>query len=232
MERKQSKAGHEPPLLRLCNVTKQFGNEVVVHDLSLNVYRGHNLLLQGPSGCGKTTLLRCFALLERIDHGTIIFDGKQVLTAQNSPKPDRSTRLDIGIVFQHLYLWPHLSVLENVALPLKLQGIDPSEADKNATAMIARFSLSHKINQYPNFLSGGQQQRVALARAFVHRPRLLLLDEITTNLDEPNIETVMKSVSTISQEGATIVMVSHRRTVPKDIEFDVLTCKSGYWSPY
>jgi ABC-type lipoprotein export system ATPase subunit len=139
--------------------------------------------------------------------------------------------LDIGIVFQHLYLWPHLSVLQNVALPLRLQGVDAREAGESAKAMLERFSLSHKTNEYPNFLSGGQQQRVALARAFVHRPRLFLLDEITTNLDEPNIEIVMRSLSSIALEGATIVMVSHRGTVPKDVEFDVLTCESGYWRP-
>lgn len=195
--------------MKLSGVTKRFGSEVVLQRLDLPIYHGRHLLIRGPSGCGKTTLLRCMALLEPIQEGTIEFEGKSVLSANCSPQPEEAVRLRIGIVFQHLHLWPHLSVLENIALPLRAQKVSEELALEKADAMLSRFSLEHKRNEYPHFLSGGQQQRVALARAFVHSPKLLLLDEITSDLDEQNSEKVMRAVQTIADGGTTVIMVSH-----------------------
>lgn len=230
MERKESDEVRERRLLRIKDLTKQFCNEVIIGHLNLDISAGHHLLVQGPSGCGKTTLLRCIALLEQIQQGSIEFLGKTVLVADQAPKPDRQTRLQIGIVFQHLYLWPHMTVLENVALPLRAQGVPWNVAREKAEAIIERFCIHHKQGDYPRFLSGGQQQRVALARAFVHLPRLFLLDEITAHLDTRNIDIVFESLAAICSEGVTLVMVTHRGIVPKGIAFATLLWESGRWS--
>ena len=210
----------QPPLMKFSNVTKRFGDEIVIRRLSLEVQSGRHVLIQGPSGCGKSTLLRCMALLESIQEGTIEFGGELVLRPNCPPNPDNSLRLNIGLVFQHLYLWPHLSVLENICLPLRMQGVRERDAHEQAKAMIERFGLVQKLQEYPNFLSGGQQQRVALARAFVHSPKLLLLDEITSDLDEENANKVMQAIETIAAGGTTIVIASHGEIHANGLSFE------------
>lgn len=206
--------------MKFAGVTKRFGDEIVIRRLTFEVHSGRHVLIQGPSGCGKSTLLRCMALLESIQEGTIDFDGEPVLHAHCAPNPDNSLRLNIGLVFQHLYLWPHLSVLENICLPLRMQGVSEHNAHEQAKAMIERFGLVQKLQEYPNFLSGGQQQRVALARAFVHSPKLLLLDEITSDLDEDNANKVMQAIETIAAGGTTIVIASHGKIGATKLSFE------------
>ncbi len=217
------------PLIELVDVTKRFGDEVVLDRLNLEVHAGRHLIIEGPSGCGKSTLLRCMALLEPIQAGEIRYRDRLVAEAGNRIIPDKQTRMEISMVFQQLFLWPHLTVFENVALPLRLLGHHATVAEARSKEMLKRFGIDQKREAYPNSLSGGQQQRAALARAFVHSPRLFLLDEITSNLDDRNIEIVMEIITSICKMGTTLIMVTHHGIVPPDVEFNRLTCRSGAW---
>jgi polar amino acid transport system ATP-binding protein len=196
------------PLLQVEIIQKKIGRQTILEDVSFTLNSGESLLIQGKSGCGKTTLLRCIALLEEIDRGQIIFDGKVVSTSKKiDPSFDRSS---IGMVFQQLYLWPHLTVLENVALPLWLRNQGNRKvANKLAIEKLAQLGIDDKIDRYPQQLSGGQKQRVALARALVHSPKLLLLDEITANLDPETAQTVLNLVEEIIITGTSVILISH-----------------------
>ncbi len=197
------------PLISLVGVQKKIGQQDIFTDISFTLDRGESMLIQGKSGCGKTTLLRCIALLEEIDQGQIIFNGQVV-----SSKKSLATGFDrtqIGMVFQQLYLWPHLTVLENIALPLWLREKGSKiVANSHAVAKLDQLGIADKVDRYPHQLSGGQRQRVALARALVHSPQLLLLDEITANLDPETADVVMGLIKEIIVGGTSVVMVSHR----------------------
>lgn len=195
-------------LLRIEGLQKKLCNHSVLNELHLVLNHGESLIVQGKSGCGKTTLLRCIALLESIDHGQIIFNGNLVSDA--SGLANTAHRPDIGMVFQQLYLWPHLTIRENVALPLRLRHKGSKKiADALATEKLAQLGIYEGVDRYPHQLSGGQRQRVALARALVHSPQLLLLDEITANLDPETAKTVLSIIEDIIITGTSVILVSH-----------------------
>jgi ABC-type polar amino acid transport system ATPase subunit len=197
------------PLISLVGIQKKIGQQKIFTDISFSLNHGESMLIQGKSGCGKTTLLRCIALLEEIDRGQIIFND-HIVSAHNKLQKgfDRS---QIGMVFQQLYLWPHLTVLENVALPLWLRKKGSKiVANSQATEKLAQLGIADKVDRYPHQLSGGQRQRAALARALVHSPQLLLLDEITANLDPETADVVMNLIEEIIVGGTAVIMVSHR----------------------
>lgn len=219
----------ETPLLRLATVTKILGRHKVLDRISIDISRGSSVLIQGPSGCGKTTILRCAALLEKIDEGQIVFKGRTVLAAGAKPHPDRDVRLKISMVFQHLHLWPHLTVLENITLPLRLLGASDVSANEKALSVLGLLNISEKKDEYPLSLSGGQQQRVALARALVHSPDLLLLDEITSNLDVESAGRVLHAVEEIWRRGTAVVIVSHANFIPTPLKQTVLRFDQGRW---
>jgi polar amino acid transport system ATP-binding protein len=195
-------------LLRLENIQKRIAGNTILDNISLKLDRGESLLIRGKSGCGKTTLLRCIALLEQIDRGQILFDGKVV--SEKGVLDRTKHKPEIGMVFQQLYLWPHLTVLDNVSLPLHLrQGGHKKLADGLAIEKLSQLGVIGKETAYPHQLSGGQRQRVALARALVHSPSLLLLDEITANLDPETASVVLELVEKIIISGTTVIMISH-----------------------
>jgi ABC-type polar amino acid transport system ATPase subunit len=177
------------------------------------------LLVVGPSGSGKTTLLRCFALLEKPSEGRIVMQGTTIST----PEPDRPTkaaaravRSDIGMVFQHFNLWPHMSVLENlIEAPIRVKGMPRDQAVAMAEALLAKVDLSDKRDAYPARLSGGQQQRVAIARALVNTPKMLLADEPTGALDSKTSVELMALFQQLNREGMTIVVVTHEPDVAR-----------------
>jgi polar amino acid transport system ATP-binding protein len=197
------------PLISLVGIQKKIGQQKIFTDINFSLNHGESMLIQGKSGCGKTTLLRCIALLEEIDQGQIIFNN-HIVSAHK--KLDKSfDRSQIGMVFQQLYLWPHLTVLENVALPLWLRKKGSKiVANSQATEKLTQLGIADKVDRYPHQLSGGQRQRVALARALVHSPPLLLLDEITANLDPETADVVMGLIEEIIIGGTAVIMVSHR----------------------
>ena len=195
-------------LLRLENIQKKIAGNTILDNVSLTLDRGESLLIRGKSGCGKTTLLRCIALLEQMDRGQILFDGKVV--SEKGVLDRTKHKPEIGMVFQQLYLWPHLTFLDNVSLPLHLsQGGHKKLADGLAIEKLEQLGVIGKETAYPHQLSGGQRQRVALARALVHSPSLLLLDEITANLDPETASVVLGIIEKIVLSGTTVVMISH-----------------------
>ena len=201
------------PIIVAEDVTKRFGANQVLTRVSLPVMERDVVCVVGPSGSGKTTLLRCLALLEKPSEGRIVMQG----TAISTPEPDRqvrsaarAVRSDIGRVFQHFNLWPHLSVLENlIEAPLRVKGMSKDQAVAIAETLLAKVDLSDKRDAYPTRLSGGQQQRVAIARALAMSPKVLLFDEATSALDPELRREVLAVMRQLAREGMTMLVVTH-----------------------
>jgi polar amino acid transport system ATP-binding protein len=195
------------PLLALGNLRKQFGANRVLDDVSLDVEAGEVVAVIGRSGSGKTTLLRCINGLEKIDAGTIHFEGKPL--PPGGPAL-REARRHIGIVFQSLNLFPHHSVERNITLgPTVTNKVPLEQAKAMAREALRQVDLEDKLHAYPAQLSGGQQQRVAIARALAMQPRLMLFDEITSALDPELVGEVVKVLERLAKSGMTMVLVTH-----------------------
>jgi polar amino acid transport system ATP-binding protein len=195
------------PLLALRNVRKRFGDHVVLDDVSLDVEVGEVVAIIGRSGSGKTTLLRCINGLEKVDGGTVEFEGKP-LPLDGADL--REVRRHIGIVFQSLNLFPHHSVERNITLgPMVTNKVPLAEAKAVALDVLRQVDLEDKLNAFPTQLSGGQQQRVAIARALAMKPRLMLFDEITSALDPELVGEVVKVLERLASGKMTMVLVTH-----------------------
>jgi len=194
--------------LRFDAVSKSFGDNHVLREISIDVAAGEVVTFIGASGSGKSTLLRCVNLLETIDAGSISLDGDVITNVGVDPNP---VRRRVGMVFQSYNLFPHMSVARNVTLALtEVLGVESSEAMDRARTLLDRFGLADKIDRYPDQLSGGQQQRVAIARAILPKPALVLADEPTGNLDEGTADTVLELLSElVTESGAGLVLVTH-----------------------
>ncbi|CEM61930.1 amino acid ABC transporter ATP-binding protein [Treponema phagedenis] len=199
-------------LISIINICKTFsaGTDTEVHALknvSTEIQQGEVVLIVGPSGSGKSTLLRSINLLEKIDSGNIIIDGKSI----TADKIDiRSIREEVGMVFQNFNLFAHLSVLENIMLaPRLVKKMHKDEARSEAMRFLQRVGLGEKAKNYPAQLSGGQQQRVAIARALAMNPKILLFDEPTSALDPEMIKEVLDVMNDLAKEGMTMLVVSH-----------------------
>jgi len=212
-------------VLELKNIRKTFGEEVVLNNLSLVVPEHTATVLIGASGSGKSTLLRCINLLETIDDGQILLDGTEI----SDPLIDvDEVRRKLGMVFQSFNLFPHKTVLENITLaPVKVQGKTQEEARDAAKALLSRFDLSDKADQYPDRLSGGQQQRVAIIRSLAVNPRLLLLDEITSALDPVLVNEVLSIVRDLKHDGMTMVLATHEMGFATQVADEVCFLESG-----
>ncbi len=209
----------------LCNVTKSFGTNTVLRDLSLDVAAGEVVSLIGASGSGKTTLLRCVNLLEPIDDGAVLLDGDEISAIGRDPNP---VRRRIGMVFQSFNLFPHMSVARNITLALtKVLGIERDDAVVRATELLNRFGLADKSGSYPDQLSGGQQQRVAIIRALAMRPEVLLLDEITSALDPELVGEVLDVVRELKGSGITMLIATHEMAFAREISDRVCFLHDG-----
>ena len=203
------------PALELVDVHKSFGHTEVLRGIDLAVAEHEVVCLIGASGSGKSTLLRCVNLLEPLDRGRIFLDGEEI-TADGVDV--NRVRREIGIVFQSYNLFPHMSVLGNVTLgPRKALGLSRADAETRADELFARFGLEDKRDAYPDSLSGGQQQRVAIVRALALRPKLMLLDEITSALDPELIAEVLNVVRELAQGGMTMLIATHEMAFARDI---------------
>jgi polar amino acid transport system ATP-binding protein len=206
-------ANHEA--LRLEAVRKSFGEVEVLKAVDLAVDEHEVVCLIGASGSGKSTLLRCVNLLERIDSGRILLHGDEITGREIDVN---RVRRGIGIVFQAFNLFPHMSVLRNVTLgPRKVLRKPAAEADAEATALLRRFGLADKRDEYPDRLSGGQQQRVAIVRALAMRPELMLLDEVTSALDPELVAEVLDVIRELAAGGMTMVIATHEMSFARDI---------------
>ncbi len=192
------------------NVTKSFGNTVVLENFDAVFENGEFITLLGPSGCGKTTMLRIIAGFEKPTSGSVMFDDKVVSSDKVFLPPEKR---DIGMVFQSYAVWPHMTVAENVAYPLTIKKADKSAIQKKVDRVLEMVHLTQYAQRIPSQLSGGQQQRVALARALVAEPALLLLDEPLSNLDAKLRESMRFEIKEIQKEyGITVVYVTHDQT--------------------
>ncbi|MDX6413131.1 MAG: polar amino acid transport system ATP-binding protein [Gaiellaceae bacterium] len=201
--------------LLLDGVHKSFGQLEVLRGIDLHVAEHDVVCLIGASGSGKSTLLRCVNLLEPIDRGRIVVEGEEI-TGQRVDV--NRIRRRIGIVFQAFNLFPHMSVLGNVTLAPRLALHTPrARAETEATALLERFGLADKRNDYPDSLSGGQQQRVAIVRALAMRPDLMLLDEVTSALDPELVAEVLEVIRELAAGGMTMLIATHEMTFARDI---------------
>jgi polar amino acid transport system ATP-binding protein len=213
------------PVLELRGVTKAYGDVEVLRGIDLAVQEHRAVALIGASGSGKSTLLRCIDLLEEIDDGDVLLDGEVV----TDPVVDPTTvRRRLGVVFQAFNLFPHMSVLDNVALgPVRAHGVPAAEARAAGRELLARFGLGGREEEKPDRLSGGQQQRVAIVRALATRPRALLLDEITSALDPELVGEVLAVVRELKAEGMTMLIATHEMSFAKDIARRVCFLEAG-----
>jgi polar amino acid transport system ATP-binding protein len=201
--------------LTLTGVRKSFGRLEVLHGIDLEVEEHGVVCLIGASGSGKSTLLRCVNLLEPIDAGTISLAGEEITAAGVDVN---RIRRQIGIVFQAFNLFPHMTVLHNVTLsPRKALRKRRREAEADAEELLARFGLADKRDEYPDRLSGGQQQRVAIVRALAMRPRLMLLDEVTSALDPELVGEVLNVIRELAASGITMLIATHEMSFAREI---------------
>jgi iron(III) transport system ATP-binding protein len=196
--------------IELDGVSKTFGERVVLNDLSLQIEKPERLVLFGPSGCGKTTVLRLIAGLEVPDKGEIRIEDRIVASSGNNLVPPE--KRDLGMVFQDLALWPHMTVQQNLMFGLIARKIQKREAQARVCDMLHRVGLEHRTDAKPHQLSGGEQQRVALARALVSRPSILLMDEPLSSLDDERKQTIASDLLSLqSQLCFTLIYVTHDR---------------------
>jgi polar amino acid transport system ATP-binding protein len=212
-------------LLRLDGVRKSFGDHVVLREVDLTIEPGQCVVLIGASGSGKSTLLRCVNLLEVVDDGVITFEGRDI----TDPRVDGDeVRSRMGMVFQAYNLFPHLDVIGNVTLALRLvHGVGAAEARARGLAMLDRVGLAAKATARPDDLSGGQQQRVAIARALVTNPRLMLLDEVTSALDPELVGEVLDLLTELKGEGVTMLLNTHEMGFARDVADQVCFLHDG-----
>src|SRR5215212_7331383 len=213
-------------VIRLEGVHKRFGDLHVLRGIDLVVPAGSVVCVIGPSGSGKSTLLRCINLLEPIDSGRVVFEGKDITTS--SRKELEVVRRGIGMVFQQFNLFPHKSVIENVSLAQRtVLNRSAEEARARSESMLERVGLSDKLEEYPERLSGGQQQRVAIARALAMDPHVMLFDEVTSALDPELIKEVLDVMRELANEGMTMIVVTHEIGFARDVANDVVFMDEG-----
>jgi polar amino acid transport system ATP-binding protein len=212
-------------VLEVRNLRKCFDDNLVLDDLSLTVPDHTATVLIGASGSGKSTLLRCINLLDSIDDGSIYLDGREI----SDPGIDvDEVRRSLGMVFQSFNLFPHMSVLDNITLsPIRVHKISKSQARDEAMSLLRRFDLADKADQFPDRLSGGQQQRVAIIRSIAVKPRLLLLDEITSSLDPVLVNEVLSIVRDLKTEGMAMVLATHEMGFATQVADEVCFLKNG-----
>ena len=212
-------------MLDIINLRKSYGSDLVLHDISSTLAEHEVKVLIGASGSGKSTLLRSINLLEGIDDGQILLDGEDITAVSVDADLVRS---QIGSVFQSFNLFPHLNVLQNITLaPRKVHGVTKDVAEAQAMQMLERFGLADKAKQYPDLLSGGQQQRVAILRAVITKPKVLLLDEVTSALDPILIAEVLALISELKAEGMTMMIATHEMGFAKRVADHVLFLHRG-----
>ena len=207
------------------NLSKSFGDHLVLDDISEHIYPGEKVVVIGPSGSGKSTFLRCLNLLELPTEGTITFDGVEV----TDPNSDiNAIRRKMGMVFQHFNLFPNMTIKKNITLaPVRTGLMKQIEADEEAMKLLRRVGLEEKADAYPNQLSGGQKQRIAIVRALAMKPKVLLFDEPTSALDPEMVGEVLAVMKELANEGMTMVVVTHEMGFAREVGTRVLFMDGG-----
>jgi len=213
------------PIIQFARVNKWFGRFHVLKDIDLQVGRGERIVVCGPSGSGKSTLIRCINRLEEHQEGRIVVDGVELTEEVRSVE---RVRREVGMVFQQFNLFPHLRVLDNVALaPVCVLKLSREEAEARANQQLARVRIGDQAAKYPGQLSGGQQQRVAIARALCLQPKIMLFDEPTSALDPEMVKEVLDVMLELANQGMTMVVVTHEMGFARSVADRVLFMDSG-----
>lgn len=212
-------------MIKVQNLYKSFGKLEVLKDITTNIENGEVVAIIGPSGSGKSTFLRCMNLLEQPTSGQIFIGSENVTDKKTNIK---KVRENVGMVFQHFHLFPHMTVLQNVTYaPIKVKGMSKEEADKHGLALLDKVGLSEKSNEYPNRLSGGQKQRVAIARALAMNPEVMLFDEPTSALDPEMVKEVLEVMKSLAHTGMTMAIVTHEMGFAREVADRVLFLDGG-----
>ena len=231
MENKNS----EEIIVKFENVTKQYGDLVVLDKLNLDIKKNEMVSIIGPSGSGKTTVLRVLMTLEKINGGVIHLDGEPLThmdtngkLIEANEKYLRDRRSKIGMVFQQFNLFPHMTALQNcIEAPVEVLGMKKEEAEERALDLLELVGLTDKKDQHPSRLSGGQQQRVAIARALALEPEVMLFDEPTSALDPERVKEVLDAMKSLAKQGMTMVVVSHEIRFAREVADRILFMDKG-----
>ena len=222
---RQGEPAYQGPAIEIVGMHKWYGEFHVLRDINLNVRRRERIVICGPSGSGKSTMIRCINRLEEHQQGRIIVDGTELT---NDLKRIDEIRREVGMVFQHFNLFPHLTILENCTLaPIWVKKMPKKDAEEVAMHYLKRVKIPEQANKYPGQLSGGQQQRVAIARALCMNPRIMLFDEPTSALDPEMIKEVLETMVSLAEEGMTMLCVTHEMGFARKVAHRVIFMDKG-----
>lgn len=229
MKQKQAEntenTSNDSPIIVIENMHKWYGDFHVLKDINLTVKKGERIVICGPSGSGKSTLIRCINRLEEHQRGKIVVDGIELT---NDLKNIEKIRTEVGMVFQHFNLFPHLTILENLTLgPIWVRKTPRKEADEIAMYYLEKVRIAEQAHKFPGQLSGGQQQRVAIARSLCMKPNAMLFDEPTSALDPEMVKEVLDVMISLAQDGMTMLVVSHEMGFAKSVAHRVLFMDGG-----
>ena len=202
-------------MIKLENIHKSFGDNEVLKGISAEIEKGDVVTIIGPSGSGKSTLLRCINLIEKPTSGNVYIDNEEITNPANDINKIRE---NVGMVFQHFNLFPHMNIIDNITLaPMKLRNLSKNEAEKIALELLEKVGLKDKANDSPNRLSGGQKQRIAIARALAMNPAVMLFDEPTSALDPEMVKEVLDVMKNLAKEGMTMIIVTHEMGFAREV---------------
>lgn len=211
--------------IEITGMNKWYGSFHVLKDINLTVNQGERIVIAGPSGSGKSTLIRCLNALEEHQQGRVTVDGTEL---SNDLKNIDKIRREVGMVFQHFNLFPHLTILENLTLaPIWVRKTPKGEAEETAMHFLEKVKIPEQADKYPGMLSGGQQQRVAIARSLCMRPRIMLFDEPTSALDPEMIKEVLDTMIELAEEGMTMLCVTHEMGFARKVANRVIFMDEG-----
>lgn len=211
--------------VKLANVNKWYGKHHVLRDVDLQVALGQKVVVCGPSGSGKSTMIRCINRLEEFQEGSIEVAGRKLT---NDVKDIERIRADVGMVFQHFNLFPHLSILENCMIgPVWVRKESREDAEERAVSYLRRVRILDQAQKYPGQLSGGQQQRVAIARALCMQPKVMLFDEPTSALDPEMVKEVLDTMVSLAEEGMTMICVTHEMGFARQVADSIVFMDHG-----
>ena len=214
-----------PLAVQITGMNKWYGEFHVLKDVNLTVRKGERIVICGPSGSGKSTMIRCINRLEEHQKGKIVVDGIELT---NDLKRIDEVRREVGMVFQHFNLFPHLTVLENCTLaPIWVRKMPKAQAEERAMHFLKRVKIPEQANKYPGQLSGGQQQRVAIARALCMNPKIMLFDEPTSALDPEMVKEVLETMVSLAQDGMTMLCVTHEMGFARQVANRVIFMDAG-----
>lgn len=218
-------ASKDAPIIRISHMHKWYGDFHVLKDINLEVQRGERIVICGPSGSGKSTLIRCINRLEEHQRGKIVVDGIELT---NDLKNIEKIRMEVGMVFQHFNLFPHLTILENLSLgPIWVRKTPRKEAEETAMYYLEKVHIAEQAQKFPGQLSGGQQQRVAIARSLCMKPNVMLFDEPTSALDPEMVKEVLDVMISLAKEGMTMLVVSHEMGFARSVAHRVMFMDYG-----